>query len=896
MIWIALVLLWLAPVPSYGASYYIAPTGSNGNVGTSSAAPWLTFAHAFASTSCGDRLIVLNGVYGFGTSTGVASLTKVCTQDDPYTVTVLNERQARVGSSGTTNAFTISNSAYINLEGLVLNSTDENVSTSSGMPLYVVDSHHVQIKKMLLRNPNRYTLRSTLLCTRCDDILVEDLEAYVYQRHVVTISGGHRVVLRRVYGNPRGGRIVSLGSGTAPGAADAVVSFYPCQDCIAENIIFDGQTTPGYLAEMNANFGNSTLMSGSKILGSIAYKPNLGNAIYLASRPGLADSNYSPQHITVENVAIIDKNSATEAIRVDDGINITIRNVHGLQAGGNGRILVQDTVRGVASASQSTAIVNSVVKSSTGGCFAVTHAGTWTGDELFANGCVTAFNPSLPSNWTNTSTADPGMGTCKLWVPTGAAAKGAGSGGADIGANILYRYQNGVLTSVPLWDPVTAGFPHGAVDLDGTNAVAGQSLSDIHTRLNVNTGGCAFPAGYGSSGPTNPASRVSSTDLTGPHVHTVSATANRSLTVGVGVRHDGSAAAEPTGLTSSCGSESIPALGASYYTISGDRSLRLFGKMMPASGTCTLTPAFSNGNVSGWMMISAEELNAGSYGPVSAASGLSDTPAVTVTTNADETVLDFVATSNVPAVSVGANQIWTTEQLHATKVLRGVSSKKAGADGGRMAWVLGGNYGWISQAVSVVPPVPGGGSGSTFRVQNYRIYSVHGSPGTPEISVGPLGNQNQSAEIGITGAFRIRVDVLAETAASAAAGIKLFCGKNGASKAAIGNAFGGNPVRYYGSGVYATIPSSLMPTTERFAGGAFMPGVVVGDGLVQIVLPPMPANTSTELDFLLVAGNGVAPGDVVDCEIWRDDSSAPVGVHTETPQVVVASGRSSMGF
>ena len=76
--------------------------------------------------------------------------------------------------------------------------------------------------------------------------------------------------------------------------------------------------------------------------------------------------------------------------------------------------------------------------------------------------------------------------------------KGAGAGGADIGANVLYRYQNGTLTNQPLWDPVTGEFPHGAI-VAGVNDIAGSSLFDVHKRLNVNTNGCPFPAGYASS-------------------------------------------------------------------------------------------------------------------------------------------------------------------------------------------------------------------------------------------------------------------------------------------------------------------------------------------------------------------------------------------------------------
>ena len=66
--------------------------------------------------------------------------------------------------------------------------------------------------------------------------------------------------------------------------------------------------------------------------------------------------------------------------------------------------------------------------------------------------------------------------------------------GRDIGANILYRYQGGQPTTQPLWDPATGKFPCGAV-VPGINDGA-KRCTNIHERLNVNTNGCAFPAGY----------------------------------------------------------------------------------------------------------------------------------------------------------------------------------------------------------------------------------------------------------------------------------------------------------------------------------------------------------------------------------------------------------------
>ena len=93
---------------------------------------------------------------------------------------------------------------------------------------------------------------------------------------------------------------------------------------------------------------------------------------------------------------------------------------------------------------------------------------------------------------TNSISINPQIGSCIAFIPSTSTMKGAGAGGADIGANILYRYQNGSLTSQPLWDSVTGEFPHGAI-VAGVNDIAGSSLFDVHKRLNVNTNGCSFP-------------------------------------------------------------------------------------------------------------------------------------------------------------------------------------------------------------------------------------------------------------------------------------------------------------------------------------------------------------------------------------------------------------------
>ena len=58
---------------AYAANYYIAPSGgSDGNLGTSTSAPWASFSHAMNVMSSGDTLNLMDGTYNTATSYGGA--------------------------------------------------------------------------------------------------------------------------------------------------------------------------------------------------------------------------------------------------------------------------------------------------------------------------------------------------------------------------------------------------------------------------------------------------------------------------------------------------------------------------------------------------------------------------------------------------------------------------------------------------------------------------------------------------------------------------------------------------------------------------------------------------------------------------------------------------------
>jgi len=74
--------------------------------------------------------------------------------------------------------------------------------------------------------------------------------------------------------------------------------------------------------------------------------------------------------------------------------------------------------------------------------------------------------------------------------------KGAGKAGADLGANVLYRYENGIATTMPLWRKQRWPIPRVWGDGGRSQRRANDSCANLQLRLNINQNGCRFPTRY----------------------------------------------------------------------------------------------------------------------------------------------------------------------------------------------------------------------------------------------------------------------------------------------------------------------------------------------------------------------------------------------------------------
>jgi len=461
------------------ANYYISPTGSDSNSGTIGS-PWKTFGFAVPRLKPGDTLFLRDGTYD-GSNSGFPNIN--CgsnasngTASQPITIKAENERRAYFHGTST-NLFVLTNCSWYVVEGLRL-SGPLNDQLTLILWDHVTDS---TLRRNLFHDVNNTGANSHAFSAYAGNrLLLEENECYNLTRHCLYLGlgGTNYSIVRRNYANSR----------NYAQAYTVLATFYPGSNNTAENNIGENIATP---VDVQSGYAGSPAVN-NKALGNIGL--NSGATVVELCRQS---STGRPQNFVARDNVNISNQTDGYGFTFRGGQNIQFDNNTNYSSAlfgvglDNGEAALC-TYSGVASLTGK----NNLMLSSNVGFS--TSQGTWSLQSSVAFGNTTNYSPSSSNSlYSNAMTTNPSLGSCKVFIPTGSPMKGAGVGGADIGANILYRYENGVLTNKPLWDLVTGEFPHGAI-VAGVNDIAGSSLFDVHKRLNVNTNGCSFPAGYAS--------------------------------------------------------------------------------------------------------------------------------------------------------------------------------------------------------------------------------------------------------------------------------------------------------------------------------------------------------------------------------------------------------------
>ena len=519
---------WPAP------THYIAPNGFDSNSGSSREQAWGTFGHALAQLRPGDVLGVVDGTYTVE-STGLL-LVDCGGRTEMYsgranaaiTVRAVNERRAILQSDGLTPAVWITGCRNWNVLGLTAlgadRLADEDASYQHGTtgmePVFVLvgvhRSRNVALKRILASRSNRLGRNSNnhlYAIEESSHVIVEESEAYEHHRHAMICWACEYVTFRRNYIHPRNHWVVAPNIGPEPRLhahdmpvrrfADEAIAFYRGSWGLAENNINEGRNV-GYHAHGGETYTANPGGSYNHFLGNIALdnmhasRIDARRAPYAQVRPAL--NNVFRDFLVVGLDGGVGLWYSTTTNSFAENVTIYGGRGTGFRAGPRGDAPCAD-VAGYGGCSHE--LRNALIWDVDGRGMETDGYDRWQVSYSNVFGSTDGdVHPPEPidddaGHIRRSISVEPtgmglGEGECVVFVPPHSNMHGAGAGGADIGARILYRYENGVLTDQPLWDPETGAFSHGAV-VEGINDVPGASLFDVHERLNVNHGGCRLP-------------------------------------------------------------------------------------------------------------------------------------------------------------------------------------------------------------------------------------------------------------------------------------------------------------------------------------------------------------------------------------------------------------------
>lgn len=496
---------------SEATTYYLSPTGSNSNDGLSTGTPKLTFAHVIPLLFAGDTLYLTNGTYTTANSGMLVADCNTTAHDGTVsahvTIQALNERQAHIGQNGDQNAnIRISNCSYWDFVGLYLSSNEYTGSTSLGATAHMVDCDHITWKYNLFYRNNNYANVHLISWVRSPHVWVIENEFYAYHRHAIvpggaTSFGSDFAVIRGNYINSRyRNSSASGGHGNGNGSrGDSCVEGYPLNKSIIENNICE-----------NSSSGFTTQAIGeardNKWLGNIFYEPctvGVGQcSISIGLRPQMRGEPFAQNPLNNIIKDFVSINAFYFGLGLDSNQNaqisqtsIFLPSVMSTASKVGARCVLVSSGSNLSCFYTNTVVVGPGPAGAIG--FLWTSQSNWGANYTNAVGIATNYSPD-DGHVTNKNTSTPTFGSCYLWVPAGSPLKGAGLGGADIGATILYKYIDGVLTNEPVWNTSTGVFYGCRTVVAGVNDSAGDSCNNVHERLHVNTGGCSFPAGYGT--------------------------------------------------------------------------------------------------------------------------------------------------------------------------------------------------------------------------------------------------------------------------------------------------------------------------------------------------------------------------------------------------------------
>lgn len=439
-------------VTTTGTTYYISPAGKNWNNGKSASQPFKTFAHAFDKMSAGDELVLLDGAYSEPLGTGYISYTDPSRgiggahsgqipagvdADRVTRVRALNPGKVTV-IGGLVIGRSFRKDSYIKIQG---------VTFEGGGSLY--NTSHVTIKDCGFHGP--FSIGTNDHKEGNDFNLIEDVWIWASGERIIAINYRSQFnVWRRVLVRGDGCNKPECRGDSNPNVG---ITVYDSSNVSLQNVM----VVDRILADKDEPYGDFAVAQHTRGAHFFGQSEWLGT-ISLRS----PDTGYymEPDHDgTIDPTIRISNAIAWDAAQLGfnlarAGTNNELENLTVRARGGDGvRIapsLTSGTLRNVISVDALRKGINSR--------YPFSHVNVYNARQgaYQQNSCDAGCYSSDPR-------ADGRIPSLKYLVriESGSKLKGSGYEGADIGANVLYRYGVdgsrygdlgfNALTSAPLW-------------------------------------------------------------------------------------------------------------------------------------------------------------------------------------------------------------------------------------------------------------------------------------------------------------------------------------------------------------------------------------------------------------------------------------------------------------
>jgi hypothetical protein len=477
-----------------GGLFFISPDGDDANPGTE-AAPWRTFAHALPLLQPGLTLVLEDGVYA-GATTGYLQV--FCgtnavdgTATRPITVRAQNERRAFLRGEGGGAPIELSACSNWVVEGLHAEGADVLGETGDEAGSVVVLTHgcsNVVLRRLVAARPNRYLTASVyVIAHAATNVLVEECEALDYHYYGFHAYDTTHTIFRRDYAHSRDVADITGGAPTS-NVAQGDIGFLltkslngVIENCVAEHVN-DGFTIVG-----TRDMGGKVQPAHDQILGSVANDVTHAGVVLDSRCAGTRPCNKGDQIVSDPLLSNVVTRHGALGVSCQGGVRIQIENASIFDVTDAGIVFGQDTENlGLASSAFARASLVTAPGAAMG--FRSTGQVDWSFSRCNSFGPAQSFAPR-DAHVVNSTEIDPQLGGCLVDVPDASSLKTSG-----IGANIVFRFEDGQLTTTKLWDQATGQFPCGAV-VAGLNDASRADVSclSVGARLHVGAMGCAIP-------------------------------------------------------------------------------------------------------------------------------------------------------------------------------------------------------------------------------------------------------------------------------------------------------------------------------------------------------------------------------------------------------------------